>query len=136
MGRDAGACRGDGARTAALVSIAPMLRGLTKPTARPGAGLPASLRGALWMGAAAVAFALMVTLVRQLTDGLHPLQVVFFRTAFGLAAMLLAAVLAENVDNPFTIEIGEAFCGQELLERQVGERCTALFDGLQQTAVG
>ena len=88
MGRDAGACRGDGARTAALVSIAPMLRGLTKPTARPGAGLPASLRGALWMGAAAVAFALMVTLVRQLTDGLHPLQVVFFRTAFGLAAML------------------------------------------------
>ena len=65
-----------------------MLRGLTKPTARPGAGLPASLRGALWMGAAAIAFALMVTLVRQLTDGLHPLQVVFFRTAFGLAAML------------------------------------------------
>ena len=62
-----------------------MLRGLTKPTARLGAGLPASLRGALWMGAAAVAFALMVTLVRQLTDGLHPLQVVFFRTAFGLA---------------------------------------------------
>jgi drug/metabolite transporter (DMT)-like permease len=65
-----------------------MLRGLTKPTARPGTGLPASLRGALWMGAAATAFALMITLVRQLTDGLHPLQVVFFRTAFGLAAML------------------------------------------------
>ena len=36
------------------------------------------------MCAAATAFALMVTLVRHLTDGLHPLQVVFFRTAFGL----------------------------------------------------
>ena len=40
------------------------------------------------MCAAATAFALMVTLVRHLTDGLHPLQVVFFRTAFGLLAML------------------------------------------------
>ena len=46
-----------------------MLRGLTKPTARPGAGLPASLRGARWMGAAAVAFALRVTLVRGLSQG-------------------------------------------------------------------
>jgi drug/metabolite transporter (DMT)-like permease len=64
------------------------LRTLPKSTARWGAGLPASLRGALWMGAAATAFALMITLVRQLTDGLHPLQVVFFRTAFGLLAML------------------------------------------------
>jgi EamA-like transporter family len=80
--------RGDGAGPVSLVSIAAMLRGLTKPTARLGAGLPASLRGALWMAAAATAFALMITLVRQLTDGLHPLQVVFFRTAFGLAAML------------------------------------------------
>jgi drug/metabolite transporter (DMT)-like permease len=51
-------------------------------------GLPAPVRGALWMCAAATAFALMVTLVRHLTDGLHPLQVVFFRTAFGLLAML------------------------------------------------
>jgi drug/metabolite transporter (DMT)-like permease len=51
-------------------------------------GLPAPVRGALWMCAAATAFALMITLVRQLTEGLHPLQVVFFRTAFGLLAML------------------------------------------------
>jgi drug/metabolite transporter (DMT)-like permease len=64
------------------------LRSLTKSTARSGAGLSASLRGALWMCAAATAFALMITLVRHLTDGLHPLQVVFFRTAFGLLAML------------------------------------------------
>jgi drug/metabolite transporter (DMT)-like permease len=65
-----------------------MLRSLPKSTARSGAGLSASVRGALWMCAAATAFALMITLVRHLTDGLHPLQVVFFRTAFGLAAML------------------------------------------------
>jgi drug/metabolite transporter (DMT)-like permease len=62
----------------------------TLPKIRIGAlaGLPAPVRGALWMGAAATAFALMITLVRHLTDGLHPLQVVFFRTAFGLVAML------------------------------------------------
>jgi drug/metabolite transporter (DMT)-like permease len=52
------------------------------------ADLPAPVRGALWMCAAATAFALMITIVRHLTDGLHPLQVVFFRTAFGLLAML------------------------------------------------
>jgi drug/metabolite transporter (DMT)-like permease len=62
----------------------------TLPKIRIGAlaGLPAPVRGALWMGAAATAFALMIALVRLLTDGLHPLQVVFFRTAFGLLAML------------------------------------------------
>ena len=65
-----------------------MLRSLPKSTARSAAGLPASVRGALWMCAAATAFALMITLVRHLTDGLHPLQVVFLRTAFGLLAML------------------------------------------------
>src|SRR5918995_5623263 len=65
-----------------------MLRSQSKSTARLGAGLPASVRGALWMCAAATAFAVMITLVRHLTDGLHPLQVVFLRTAFGLVAML------------------------------------------------
>ena len=65
-----------------------MLRSQSKSTARLGAGLPASVRGALWMCAAATAFALMITLVRHLTDALHPLQVVFLRTAFGLVAML------------------------------------------------
>ena len=64
------------------------LRSLSKSTAGSAAGLPASVRGALWMCAAASAFALMVNLVRYLTDDLHPLQVVFFRTAFGLLAML------------------------------------------------
>ena len=62
----------------------------TLPKVRVGAvtGLPAPVRGALWMCAAATAFGIMITLVRHLTDGLHPLQVVFFRTAFGLVAML------------------------------------------------
>jgi drug/metabolite transporter (DMT)-like permease len=59
-----------------------------KSKIRAGASLSAPLRGALWMCAAATCFALMITLVRQLTDDLHPLQVVFFRTAFGLLAML------------------------------------------------
>jgi drug/metabolite transporter (DMT)-like permease len=64
------------------------LRTLPKLKVAAVAGLPAPVRGALWMCAAATCFALMITLVRQLTDGLHPLQVVFFRTAFGLLAML------------------------------------------------
>ena len=59
-----------------------------KSKVRAGAGMSAPLRGTLWMCAAATCFALMITLVRQLTDDLHPLQVVFFRTAFGLLAML------------------------------------------------
>jgi drug/metabolite transporter (DMT)-like permease len=40
------------------------------------------------MCGAACSFALMVNLVRHLTASLDPLQVVFFRTAFGLLAML------------------------------------------------
>jgi drug/metabolite transporter (DMT)-like permease len=52
------------------------------------AGLPAPVRGALWMCGATTAFAVMITLVRYLTEDLHPLQVVFFRTVFGLVAML------------------------------------------------
>ena len=51
-------------------------------------GLPAPVRGALWMCAAAAAFALMINLVRYLTTGLDPLEVVFLRSAFGLLAML------------------------------------------------
>jgi drug/metabolite transporter (DMT)-like permease len=50
--------------------------------------LPPPLRGALWMCVAATAFAVMINLVRQLTDVFDPLQVVFFRNAFGLLAML------------------------------------------------
>jgi drug/metabolite transporter (DMT)-like permease len=64
-----------------------MLRALRFPSL-PAAGLPAPVLGALWMCGAACSFALMVNLVRHLTASLDPLQVVFFRSAFGLLAML------------------------------------------------
>ena len=50
--------------------------------------MPAALQGALWMSAAAAFFAVMINLVRLLTDHFDPLQVVFFRNAFGLLAIL------------------------------------------------
>ena len=52
------------------------------------ASLSAPVRGALWMSAAAAAFALMIVLVRHLTQIFDPLEVVFFRNVFGLLAML------------------------------------------------
>jgi drug/metabolite transporter (DMT)-like permease len=65
-----------------------MLQAKPLPELRPERVLSGPVRGALWMCAAATAFALMITLVRQLTGSLDPLQVVFFRNAFGLLAML------------------------------------------------
>jgi len=61
------------------------------------AGLPAPLRAALWMVAASTAFASMIILIRHLSATFDPLQVVFFRNAFGLIAMLpwLAGHLGE-----------------------------------------
>lgn len=50
--------------------------------------LSTGVQGALWMSAGAAFFAVMINLVRYLTDQLDPLQVVFFRNAFGLAALL------------------------------------------------
>lgn len=50
--------------------------------------LPPAVQGALWMSAGAAFFAVMINLVRHLTDQLDPLQVVFFRNAFGLLAIL------------------------------------------------
>jgi drug/metabolite transporter (DMT)-like permease len=52
-----------------------------------GVALSPSLRGALWMSAGASFFAVMISLVRFLTDHLDPLQVVFFRNLFGLLAV-------------------------------------------------
>ncbi len=46
------------------------------------------LQAALWMTAAALAFAAMILLVRILTQRLHVFEVVFFRNLFGLAVML------------------------------------------------
>lgn len=50
--------------------------------------LAPSVLGALWMSPGAVFFAVMINLVRHLTDYFDPLQVVFFRNAFGLLAVL------------------------------------------------
>jgi drug/metabolite transporter (DMT)-like permease len=64
-----------------------MLRLAVKSSAI-GAGLPSPVRAALWMVAASSAFAVMIILIRHLTVTFDPLQVVFFRNAFGLIAML------------------------------------------------
>lgn len=50
-------------------------------------GLPANTRGALWMLAAALGFSTMATLVKQVGATLDSLQVVFFRSFFGLLAL-------------------------------------------------
>lgn len=65
-----------------------MSRALPEASSPAAPGLPAAWAGALWMCGAACSFALMVNLVRYLTLSLDPLQVVFFRNAFGLLAML------------------------------------------------
>lgn len=66
----------------------PMLRAALQIPSWWIAGLSAPIRGALWMSAAATAFALMIVLVRHLTQIFDPLEVVFFRNVFGLLAML------------------------------------------------
>jgi drug/metabolite transporter (DMT)-like permease len=65
-----------------------MLRLAVKSPSAIAAGLPAPVRGALWMTAASIAFAAMIILIRQLSAVFDPLQVVFFRNVFGLIAML------------------------------------------------
>jgi drug/metabolite transporter (DMT)-like permease len=52
------------------------------------AQVPAPLRGVAWMALAAASFAVMINVVRYLTETFDPLQVVFFRNLFGLLAML------------------------------------------------
>ncbi|MEM9629617.1 MAG: DMT family transporter [Pseudomonadota bacterium] len=64
-----------------------MLKSLRKLNASS-ATLSPSVQGALWMSASAAFFAVMISLVRHLTDHLDPLQVVFFRNAFSLLALL------------------------------------------------
>lgn len=65
-----------------------MLKTLTDLVRPGGKRLSGAVQGALWMSASAAFFAVMINLVRYLTDQLDPLQVVFFRNAFGLAALL------------------------------------------------
>ena len=65
-----------------------MLKSLARLNRASTAALPASVQGALWMSAGAAFFAVMINLVRLLTDHFDPLQVVFFRNAFSLLALM------------------------------------------------
>ncbi len=48
---------------------------------------PAVVHGALWMVGAGLCFAVMTGLIRYVSGGLHPFEIVFFRNLFGLAAL-------------------------------------------------
>jgi drug/metabolite transporter (DMT)-like permease len=50
--------------------------------------LPGPIRGGLWMTAAALCFAGMNVMIRQLSVDMHPFEVVFFRNFAGFAFML------------------------------------------------
>jgi drug/metabolite transporter (DMT)-like permease len=59
-----------------------------------GQNLPAALRGGLWMAAAAVAFTVMTTLIRETAKGVHPFEIAFFRALVNFALMLPFAIRA------------------------------------------
>ena len=40
--------------------------------------LPPAIRGGLWMAAAAAAFTVMTTLIREAANGVHPFEIAFF----------------------------------------------------------
>jgi drug/metabolite transporter (DMT)-like permease len=59
--------------------------------------LPVALRGGLWMAAAAAAFTVMTTLIREAAKGVHPFEIAFFRALVNLVLML-----------PFALRTGSA----------------------------
>jgi len=63
---------------------------LTRRTQRQ--DLPAAIRGGLWMSAAAVAFTLMTTLIREAAKEIHPFEIAFFRALVNLILMIPFAV--------------------------------------------
>ena len=50
--------------------------------------MPASLRGGLWMMAAALSFTIMTTLVREVAQDIHPFEIGFFRVVTNLLLIL------------------------------------------------
>lgn len=50
--------------------------------------LPSSIRGGLWMVAAALSFTIMTTLIREVAQDIHPFEIGFFRAATNLVLML------------------------------------------------
>jgi drug/metabolite transporter (DMT)-like permease len=63
---------------------------LTRRTQRQ--DLPAAIRGGLWMSAAAVAFTLMTTLIREAAKEIHPFEIAFFHALVNLILMIPFAV--------------------------------------------
>jgi drug/metabolite transporter (DMT)-like permease len=62
------------------------------PSRIPQKQLPAALRGGLWMAAAALAFTLMTTLIRETAKSVHPFEIAFFRALVNLVLMIPFAV--------------------------------------------
>lgn len=50
--------------------------------------LPDTIRGGLWMMAAALSFTIMTTLIREVAQDIHPFEIGFFRAATNLVLML------------------------------------------------
>jgi drug/metabolite transporter (DMT)-like permease len=59
-----------------------------------GKNLPAVLRGGLWMAAAAIAFTVMTTLIRETAKSVHPFEIAFFRALVNFALMIPFALRA------------------------------------------
>jgi len=51
-------------------------------------GVSGTLRGAMWMVLAALSFAALTSVVREMSSDMHPLELTFFRNLFGLLCML------------------------------------------------
>ena len=56
--------------------------------ARRLAGVPAPIRGALWMMGSTASWAVMAVLIRYVSDEIHPFEIVFLRSLFGMAFLL------------------------------------------------
>jgi len=54
----------------------------------PKVGIFPIVRGALWMTAATAGFAVVMGLIRYLSEGMHVLEIIFFRNLFGLIAIM------------------------------------------------
>jgi drug/metabolite transporter (DMT)-like permease len=59
--------------------------------------LPAAIKGGLWMSAAAAAFTIMTTLIREAAKGVHPFEIAFFRALVNLVLMLPFAIRTGSV---------------------------------------
>ena len=77
-------------------------------------GLPAPARGAIAMVCSSLAFAMMMAIVRHLSQDLHPFEVAFFRNFIGFAVVLpwflCSAGVTLRTERPW-LHLGRAACG-------------------------